>query len=107
MRTILLRHRGAGYVVAVLGIGTVTATLKGLGQHINATTVALGLLLTVLFVATRWGSGAGLFASGLALLCLNYFFLPPFGTLFIASWDNWIALAAFLITAVTAGQLSA
>jgi len=107
MRTILFRHRAAGYVIAVLGIAVVAATLKALGHHINTTTVALGLLLTVLFVATRWGSAAGLFASALAMLCFNYFFLPPFGTLFIASPDNWIALAAFLITAVTAGQLSA
>jgi two-component system sensor histidine kinase KdpD len=41
------------------------------------------------------------------MLCFNFFFLPPFGTLTIASPDNWIALAAFLITAITAGQLSA
>src|SRR5207244_4498549 len=34
-------------------------------------------------------------------------FLPPFGTFTIADPDNWIALFAFLITAVTAGQLSA
>jgi two-component system sensor histidine kinase KdpD len=41
------------------------------------------------------------------MLCFNFFFLPPFGTFTIAATDNWIALFAFLITAVTAGQLSA
>lgn len=41
------------------------------------------------------------------MLCLNFFFLPPFGTFMIAAPDNWIALFAFLITAVSAGQLSA
>ena len=41
------------------------------------------------------------------MLCFNFFFLPPFGTLSIANPDNWVALVAFLVTAVTAGQLSA
>jgi two-component system sensor histidine kinase KdpD len=41
------------------------------------------------------------------MLCFNFFFLPPFGTFTIAATDNWIALLAFLLTAVTAGQLSA
>jgi K+-sensing histidine kinase KdpD len=41
------------------------------------------------------------------MLCFNFFFLPPLGTFNIAAADNWIALFAFLITAVTAGQLSA
>ncbi|HMV50814.1 MAG TPA: ATP-binding protein, partial [Blastocatellia bacterium] len=36
-----------------------------------------------------------------------FFFLPPLYTFTIADPQNWIALAAFLITAVTAGQLSA
>jgi two-component system sensor histidine kinase KdpD len=91
----------------VLSIGLLTAMLKFLGQHINTTTVALALLLNVLFIATRWGSVSGLFASLLAMLCFNYFFLPPFGTLTITSPDNWIALSAFLVTAITAGELSA
>jgi two-component system sensor histidine kinase KdpD len=41
------------------------------------------------------------------MICLNFFFLPPVGTLAIADAQNWVALAAFLMTAVTVGQLSA
>jgi two-component system sensor histidine kinase KdpD len=63
--------------------------------------------LNVLLIAMRWGSLPAMVASVLAMLCFNFFFLPPFGTLSIATPDNWIALAAFLITAVTVGQLSA
>jgi two-component system sensor histidine kinase KdpD len=93
-------------VVAALSIAALTAALKLLGSHVNATTVALALLLDVLFIATRWGSLPALTASVLAMLSFNFFFLPPFGTFTIAARDNWIALAAFLITAITAGQLS-
>lgn len=103
-----LHMRSAGYLVAVCGIAAVTAVLAPLtGPHINATTIALALLLVVLFVATGWGSGPAVLAAVLGMLCFNYFFLPPVGTFTIADVDNWIALGAFLITAMTVGQLSA
>ena len=103
----VLRSRSAGYVLAVLGIAVVTALLAPIRQQINHTTMALTLLLVVLFVATLWGSRPALVASVLGMLCFNYFFLPPVGTWTIADLENWVALAAFLLTAVTAGQLSA
>jgi K+-sensing histidine kinase KdpD len=107
MRRSVLDQRWAGYVAAALSVGLLTLLLKTVSAHINAATVSLALLLTVLFIATRWGSLPALAASILAMLCFNFFFLPPLGTFTIAATDNWIALLAFLITAVTAGQLSA
>jgi K+-sensing histidine kinase KdpD len=100
-------RKWTGYVIAVLSVGALTLVLKLLGGHVNATTVSLALLLNVLFIATRWGSVPAMLASVLAMLCFNFFFLPPLGTFEIAATDNWIALFAFLITAITAGQLSA
>jgi two-component system sensor histidine kinase KdpD len=93
-------------VAAALSVGVLTLLLKTVGAHVNAATVSVALLLNVLFIATRWGSLPALVASIFAMLCFNFFFLPPFGTFTIAATDNWIALLAFLITAVTAGQLS-
>jgi two-component system sensor histidine kinase KdpD len=103
----LADRKWTGYLVAVLSVGALTLLLKLLGDHVNATTVSLALLLNVLFIATRWGSIPAMVASVVAMLCFNFFFLPPSGTFNIAATDNWIALFAFLITAVTAGQLSA
>lgn len=93
-------------MVAALSVGVLTLVLKIVGDHVNAATVSLALLLNVLFIAMRWGSLPALLASIVAMLCFNFFFLPPFSTFTIAATDNWIALLAFLITAVTAGQLS-
>ncbi len=72
----------------------------------NATTVALSFLIAILGIATGWGLVEAMFASVLAVLCFNYFFLPPLRTLVISDPQNWIALFAFLVTAVTASQLS-
>ncbi len=90
------------------GIAATTAVLFPLSpEHVNATTVALALLLVVLGTALGWGSRPAVLASVLGMLCFNYFFLPPIGTLTIADPQNWTALAAFLVTAITVGQLSA
>ena len=104
----LRQNQAAGYVSALLGIAAVTAVLAPFagGEIINSTTVALVLLLVVLFVATGWGSRPAIAASVLGVLCFNFFFLPPTGTLTIEDPQNWIALAAFLMTAMIAGQLS-
>ena len=107
MRRSVLDQRWAGYAVAAVSVVALTLLLKIVGTHVNAATVSLALLLNVLFIATRWGSLPALFTSILAMLCFNFFFLPPFGTFTIAATDNWVALLAFLVTAVTAGQLSA
>ena len=107
MRLTALEKSWTGYLAAVAGVAAVTAALKLFSGHINAATVALTLLLVVLFVATGWGARPAVAASLLGVLCFNFFFLPPHGTLTVAATDNWIALVAFLVTAITVGQLSA
>lgn len=99
--------RVAPYMVAVLAVGAVTAILAPFHDRITHTAVALALLLVVLFVATWRGLGPALAASVAGVLSFNYFFLPPLYTLDVADPENWVALAAFLVTAVVAGQLSA
>jgi len=96
-----------GYCVAVVVICAASVVLRSFGDHVNATTVALTFLLLVLFLATAWGPKPAVLASVLAATSFNYFFLPPVGTFTISDPHNWVAIIAFLLTAVTVGQLSA
>jgi two-component system sensor histidine kinase KdpD len=73
---------------------------------INPTTVALTFLVAVLIVSAGWGLRYAVFLAVLTTLALNYYFLPPVGTFRIADTQNWVALLAFLATAVVASQLS-
>src|ERR1700674_3755262 len=107
VKLIALEKRWTGYLIAGVGTGMATGLLKLFTGHVNTITVALALLLVVLFVSAWWGARPAVAASLLGVLCFNFFFLPPYGTLTIASPDNWIALIAFLVTAITVGQLSA
>ena len=106
MSTELFRRPLAGYAAALAGVAAATAVCAPFHDSLNTTTVALAYLLVVLLVATTWGSRPALVASVLAVSCFNFFFLPPVYTFTIADPQNWVALVAFFITAVTAGQLS-
>jgi len=74
--------------------------------HLNATTAALTFLICVLGVSATWGLRPAIFMAILATLAFNFFFLPPVGTLTIADPQNWVALFAFLLTAIIASQLA-
>jgi len=72
----------------------------------NETTVALTLLLLVLVLAGNWGLRYAVAASIAAAVLFNYFFLPPIGTFAIADTQNWVALLAFIGTAIYASHLA-
>ena len=74
---------------------------------VNPTTAGFLFLVAILLIATKGGLVESTIASVAAMLCFNFFFLPPIGTLTIADPQNWVALFAFLATSLTASQLSA
>lgn len=92
-------------LVSVAVVALVTAVSRSL--PINATTAGFAYLLAVLVIATAWGLSEAIAASLAGVLCFNYFFFPPVGTFTIADPQNWVALFAFLATAIVASELSA
>jgi two-component system, OmpR family, sensor histidine kinase KdpD len=75
--------------------------------NVNALIVGFAYVLAVLIVAARWGLTESFVTSVAAMLCLNFYFLPPLLTLTIADPQNWVALFVFMVTAITASKLSA
>jgi two-component system sensor histidine kinase KdpD len=74
--------------------------------HVNPTTVGFTFLLAILLISASWGLRCSVFAAVVATTAFNYFFLPPLFHFTIADPQNWVALFAFLVTAVVASQLS-
>lgn len=74
--------------------------------HVNPTTVGLTFLLAVLLISTNWGLRYAAYTALLASAAYNFFFLPPRFKFTIADPQNWVALVAFLVTAVIASQLA-
>ena len=92
------------YAAALAAIAVIVAVYRRL--PVNPTTVALSFLLLVLVVASRWGLTVAITAAIVATLTFNYYFLPPIHTFTIADTQNWVALLAFLVTAIIASRLS-
>ena len=74
--------------------------------HVNSTTVGFTFLVAVLIVSAAWGLKYAIFMAVVATLAYNYFFLPPLLKFTIADPQNWVALMAFLASAVIASNLS-
>ncbi|HET7207823.1 MAG TPA: ATP-binding protein [Terriglobales bacterium] len=93
------------FLVSAAVVASITAGYFKL-LHVNPTTVGFTFLLAILVVSAAWGLRYAIFMAILATLAYNYFFLPPLLRFTIADPQNWIALIAFLCTAVIASQLA-
>jgi two-component system, OmpR family, sensor histidine kinase KdpD len=109
----LLRHFPRRRVSTVLHLAASLALIAAITfvcfrlVPVNASTAGFAYLVAILVIATTWGLLEATVASVAAMLCFNYFFLPPVLTFTIADPQNWAALFAFLVTSLIASQLSA
>ena len=98
-------RRVAAWTAVPVTIALLTWTGRAAGA--NAPTVGFFYLSLVLALAAWGGQAVGAVASVLAMLCFNFFFLPPLGTLSIADPANWVALISFLAASTFASRLVA
>ena len=91
---------------SLAAVAAVTAAYTSWLNVTNATTVALSFLLVVLVVAATCRLWVAVMTSLVAMFCINFFFLPPVGSLTIADPRNWVALFAFLAVSLVASHLS-
>ena len=73
-----------------------------------APVLSLGVLylFAVLPVAALWGLPFAIPVSIVSMLAFNWLFLPPTHTLRLADSENWVALAVYLVTAISVSALS-
>lgn len=98
-------QRLAQWAAIPLAVGGVTLLCRATGA--NEITAGFLLLVSVLGLATWGGWAVGAAASVAATLCLNFFFLPPTGTLTIEDASNWVALGGFLAASTLVSRLVA
>jgi two-component system, OmpR family, sensor histidine kinase KdpD len=93
-------------IAAFLIVAAIAALYRKAFSTVNQTTVALSFLMAILAVSAAWGMAVSALMSVAAMLAFNYFFLPPVGRFTVADPQNWVALLAFLTTAIVGSQLS-
>jgi len=102
------RHSWATARDLVLALGAIALVTVGFGQLevTNPTIVALTYLLVVLLAAALSVLWVAIVSSVVAVLLLNYFFMPPVGTFTIVDPENWVALLVLLVVSLVASNLS-
>lgn len=100
-------RRGSLAVVAAAAIlpPAVVTLLAALPVRISTTTAALAYVLAVVTAAAAAGIWAGLAASALSFMALNFFFTPPFHTLTVAHQQDTVVLLVFLVVSAVVGAL--
>lgn len=99
-----IQTQAVRFTFVVAAIAVITAVDFKL--HVNHTTVALMFLVSVLLTSAYWGLRYAVVMAVGATAAFNFFFLPPVGTFTIADPQNWVALFAFLVTALVASNLA-
>ena len=105
MAVVKLGHRILRYL-AVIAIDLAIVGVYFQVIHVNPTTVGFTFLLAILVVSAKWGLQYSIVMAVVATLAYNYFFLPPLLHFTIADPQNWVALFAFLVTAIIASHLA-
>src|ERR1039457_2764276 len=81
-------------------------TFFALRLNLNLSASGSLYFLIVVMVSVIWGFWEGSVTSLIAVNCLNCFFVPPVFTWTVSDPQNWVALIAFEITALTVSRLS-
>jgi two-component system sensor histidine kinase KdpD len=97
--------RAIGVVGWVAALCLVTVAMLQVRSRLNEAHVALVYLMIVLGASAYAGRAFGLGVAAVAFLLLDWFFLPPFGALYVANPLDWLVLVAFFSTSVVAAQL--
>jgi two-component system, OmpR family, sensor histidine kinase KdpD len=95
------------YLMALAIVAAGLSVAKLIQPWLGIENVDLVFLTAVVGVAVRYGLWPSLFASVLASLCYNFFFLPPIHTFTITDPTNVAAFFFFMLIAILVSNLAA
>ncbi len=95
------------YLVSLVAVAGAVAASAVIRPMLGIENVDLVFLTAVVGIASRYGLLPSLFASVIASLCYNFFFLPPTYTFTIADPNNVTALFFFIVMAVLVSNVAA
>jgi two-component system, OmpR family, sensor histidine kinase KdpD len=109
MKINLNKPRSATRFVLHALVGSAVVLLSaylGVRLRVNFSTTGFLDLLVVVLVAMVSGFWEATVTSLVALTCLNFFFIPPVYTFYVADPQNWVALITFESAALLVSRLS-
>jgi two-component system sensor histidine kinase KdpD len=92
------------WIVATAIAALTTLALYWLGA--NATTAGMVFLALVVWSATQAGITLSLYIATLCALSFDYFFLLPYGTLRLASPQEWVDMLTFVASCLVVSRVA-
>ena len=92
--------------MSLAAVGFVTLGVFALKPVAPVLSLGVLYLFAVLPVAALWGLRLAIPVSVVSMLAFNWFFLPPTHTFQLQDSENWVALAVYLVTAVSVSALA-
>ena len=103
-------HRRArpwvGYLATVGGVVLVSLAMWAVRAHLTSATIALLYLLAIYSSSLLWGMGPAVIGSILAVLALDYLYVPPVFTLWVAGPSEALSLIVFLAVTIATSRLA-
>jgi two-component system, OmpR family, sensor histidine kinase KdpD len=100
------RWRRPAALVVALGFLAVTLLVAAANRPVVLSEVLLIVVVEVIAVSLVGGRAAAAATAIGASLAINWFLIPPYGTLHIAAQEDWVFLAVFLVLALGAAWLA-
>ncbi|HKT44839.1 MAG TPA: DUF4118 domain-containing protein [Gaiellaceae bacterium] len=102
-----MRRLVSGVIASAAAVALVTAVVALLDPHVPALGLGVLYLFAVLPIAVVWGLELAVAVSIASMLAFNWFILPPKHTFQLRDGTNWLALLAFVVTALVVSALAA
>jgi two-component system sensor histidine kinase KdpD len=97
----------APYLAAVGGVAAITALIAVVRPWLDLPNLTAAYLLLVLWLGARYRWPPAVSAALLAFVAYDWFFVPPFGTLWISAPRELLNLVVLLVAALAGGRLVA
>ena len=104
-RVVGSRRRYSAWALLVVGLPVMTFVLQEWRTAISLESTLLLYLTVVVVISALGGLVPGLLAAVAADLLVNYFLIPPYGTLLIESRDHLVAILVFIAVAAVVSVL--
>lgn len=102
-----MSNSAPGYAAAVLLPGLTSLLATPLLGHVALVNIVPLFLIGVVIATMRWGRGAGVLASVAAVLCFDFFFVPPRFSLTVDESDSLITFGVMLGVSLLLSHLTA
>jgi len=102
-----MRRSAIGTAAALASMAALTAAMIPLRSNLSIATTALILIVPVVIGVITGGFIAGLISVGAGFLVYDFFFIPPYLTLWVGAPENWVALGVYAAVMLPVSQVVA